>query len=68
LIRLRADAPVEEYCALGTPQDCVTMIRRYVEAGASKFVMRPACLPEELDEQIELLAREVVPAVEATLV
>jgi probable F420-dependent oxidoreductase len=68
LTRLRSDAPVEDYCALGTPDDCIAMLRRYVEAGASKFVMRPACLPEELDMQIDLLAREVVPAIEGTLV
>lgn len=68
LARTRPDAALEEYCALGTPADCIATLRRYIDAGASKFVMRPACLPEELDEQIEILAREVVPAVEATLV
>jgi len=65
LLRRRPDVPLEEYCALGTPDDCVAMIRRYVDAGASKFVLRPACDPQDLDAQIEILAREVVPAVEA---
>jgi alkanesulfonate monooxygenase SsuD/methylene tetrahydromethanopterin reductase-like flavin-dependent oxidoreductase (luciferase family) len=66
LTRLRPDAPLEDYCALGSPDDCIAVIRRYIEAGASKFVMRPACHPHEIDRQIELLAREVLPAVEAT--
>jgi probable F420-dependent oxidoreductase len=65
MLRRRPDAAVEEYCALGTPDDCIAMVRRYIDAGASKFVMRPACAPEEVDAQIETLAREVVPAVEA---
>lgn len=68
LTRSRTDAPIEDYSALGTPQDCITTIRRYIDAGASKFVMRPACLPEEIETQLRVLAHEVVPAVEATLV
>jgi probable F420-dependent oxidoreductase len=68
LTRIRNDADIEEYSALGTPDDCIEMIQRYISAGASKFVMRPACSATELDRQIELLAREVVPAIEATRV
>jgi probable F420-dependent oxidoreductase len=68
LTRPRPDVPVEEYCALGQPSDCIAKIRRYIDAGASKFVMRPACRPEELDAQMATLAREVVPAIEGTLV
>jgi len=68
LTRFRSDVPVEEFCALGRPSDCIAQLRRYIDAGTSKFVMRPACRPEELDGQLELLAREVVPAVEGTLV
>jgi probable F420-dependent oxidoreductase len=66
--RLRNDVDIEEYSALGTPDDCVAMVRRYIRAGASKFVMRPACAPDEIDEQIEVLAHEVVPAVETARV
>ncbi len=68
LVRRRPDVQPGEYCALGTPDDCIAMIRRYIDAGASKFVMRPACTPEEIDAQIEVLAREVVPDIEATRV
>jgi probable F420-dependent oxidoreductase len=68
LVRRRPDAQPDEYCALGTPDDCIAMIRRYIDAGASKFVMRPACTPEEIDAQIDILARNVVPDIEATRV
>lgn len=64
LARFRPDVPPEQYCAFGPADECVAMIRRFIDAGASKFVLRPACPPQELDEQIELLARRIVPAVE----
>lgn len=62
--RARPDVPAESYSALGTPSDCVAMIEQYVAAGVSKFVLRPSCRPEELNEQIEVLAKEIAPAVE----
>ena len=68
LTRLRVDAPLEEYCALGTADDCVRTIRNYIEAGASKFIMRPACRAEEIDEQIGILAEAIVQAVEGARV
>jgi probable F420-dependent oxidoreductase len=63
--RPRAGLALTEYSALGTPNDCIRMVRRYIDAGASKFVMRPLCGADELDEQLEILAREVVPDIEA---
>jgi probable F420-dependent oxidoreductase len=63
--RPRPGLALTEYSALGSPDACIGMVRRYIEAGASKFVMRPMVGPEELDEQLEILAREVVPEVEA---
>ena len=64
LARFRPDVPPEDYCAFGSVDECIAVIRRFIDAGASKFVMRPTCPPEELDEQLEVLAREVAPAVE----
>lgn len=68
LVRPRPDVDLGDYYALGTPDDCIEMVRRYIDAGASKFVMRPVCGPDEIDAQLELLAREVVPDIEATRV
>lgn len=65
MVRRRADAPVEEYSAFGTPDDCIRMIRRYIDAGAAKFVLRPVCRPDEMFEQLELLGREVAAPVHA---
>ncbi|HEY7294973.1 MAG TPA: LLM class flavin-dependent oxidoreductase, partial [Dehalococcoidia bacterium] len=59
LRRFRPDVATEELSAFGTPDDCARRIATYLEAGASKFVLRPACPPERLHEQLELLAREV---------
>ncbi len=63
--RLRPDVPVEQYTAIGTARDCAGLMERYVEAGASKFVLRSVCPPEEMFTQLELLAEGVVERVEA---
>ena len=36
-------------------------IRDFLDAGASKFVVRPMCPPQEAIEQFELFGREIVP-------
>jgi probable F420-dependent oxidoreductase len=56
LLRRRADVPPEEFAALGTLDDCVSAIRRYVAAGASKFVLRPAGPTAALLDQLDALA------------
>ena len=66
MLRLRPDAPPTGYTAIGSPEDCRALVRRYVDAGASKFVMRPVCPPAELQEQLDLLAAEVLPAFHRT--
>lgn len=64
LARLRPDLPVSEYAAIGTGRDVAGLLERFVEAGASKFVLRPVGAPEETEPQLELLAREVSPRIE----
>lgn len=64
-IRRRPDANVEEYCALGTPEDCTSLIERYIAVGASKFVLRPVCPPEEMFDQLERIGREVIAPMQA---
>jgi len=56
LLRSRSDQPPVALAALGTLADCIEAIERRVQAGASKFVLRPACPPELLEEQLEALA------------
>ena len=56
LLRRRTDVPADEFAALGTLDDCLAKIQQYVEAGASKFVLRPAGPPEAVFEQLDALA------------
>jgi probable F420-dependent oxidoreductase len=63
-IRRRQDIVPEEYSTLGTVERVIERLREYVDAGASKFVMRPFGPKESLREQVEILAKEVVPALQ----
>jgi probable F420-dependent oxidoreductase len=62
MLRLRPDASPVNYAAVGSAAHCRDLIRRFIDAGASKFVMRPLCPPAETDEQLDRLAEEVLPA------
>jgi alkanesulfonate monooxygenase SsuD/methylene tetrahydromethanopterin reductase-like flavin-dependent oxidoreductase (luciferase family) len=62
MLRLRPDVSPADYAAVGTAAQCRALIGRFIEAGASKFVLRPVCPPEEVDEQLDRLAHEVLPA------
>ena len=64
LRRSRADLPAAATCALGTPEQVLARVEEYVAAGATKFVLRPACPPELWDQQVERLAREVIAPVQ----
>ncbi|PKB73437.1 MAG: hypothetical protein BZY75_01785 [SAR202 cluster bacterium Io17-Chloro-G7] len=59
--RHRPDAYFTEYSALGPAEAIAETIQRYVEAGASKFVMRPLCPAEETMEQLYILGSDVLP-------
>ena len=39
-----------------------SLIDRFIDAGVTKFAVRPACPPELMLDQLEILGREVVPA------
>ena len=57
----RPDLPQGDYAALDAPEPIRALLERYIEAGASKFVLRPACSPERLFQQVDLLAQEIIP-------
>ena len=61
LLRRRTDATADQFSAFGTVDDMVEMMERYIEAGATKFVARPACPPQMMMSQMEQLATEVIP-------
>ena len=60
LPRRRDDVALEDYTAMGTPAQVIAKLREYVDAGVTKFVLRPPGPPDEWMRQAELLAREVI--------
>jgi probable F420-dependent oxidoreductase len=59
-IRPRADLPIREFTAFGTPDRVRARIQEYIGAGASKFIMRPCGPFDGWREQVGILAREVI--------
>lgn len=59
--RKRADVPAERLDGLGTVADVTALLDEFVEAGATKFVLRAACPPEMMGEQLRVLVDEVMP-------
>lgn len=59
--RVREDAHFTEYSALGTARQVRETINRYLDAGASKFVVRPLCAPEESLGQLRAFGEQVLP-------
>ncbi len=58
--RTRPDlASIDQLGAFGTADDILARIGEYVEAGLSKFVLRPLCTEEESSEQLKALAVHV---------
>jgi len=60
LARRRVDVGLESYTALGTPEMIQETLNEYVEAGISKFVLRPPAPPGAWEAQAERLAKEVI--------
>jgi len=63
-IHRRQDISPTEYSALGTPGQLRLKLKELVNAGATKFVMRPYGPEETHAEQVRLLAEEVIPALQ----
>ncbi len=60
----RKDIPVSDYAALGTPDDVRRKLQNYIAVGATKFVMRPLGPKEAIPRQVEMLAKEIIPALQ----
>jgi len=55
-----------DHLAVGDAQDIIRRIREYVDAGISKFILRPiGATDDDLINQTRLLAEEVIPEVES---
>ena len=59
--RHRPDAHFTEFTAVGPVEKVAEMIQSYVDAGGSKFVVRPLCPAEESMEQLDMLGEDLLP-------
>ena len=60
LARRREDVGLEAYTALGTPDMIQETLNEYLEAGITKFVLRPPGSSDVWSAQAERLAKEVI--------
>jgi probable F420-dependent oxidoreductase len=60
LLRRRTDVSPEALNLLGTADQIISRMREYVDAGATKFVLNLACPPDQVFDQLEMLAEAVV--------
>jgi len=51
-----------KYALAGTPEACRERLAQYIEAGARLVMLSSACPDEHLEENIRLIAEEIVPA------
>ena len=61
MLRRREDTHWREFSSFGKPEAVAALIDEYIDAGAQKFVMRPACPPEMMQEQLEILGQAIIP-------
>jgi len=47
--------------AFGPPDTLIKLLNEYIEAGATKFALRPACPPEMTYQQMELMGEHIIP-------
>ena len=59
-LRPRPELSPFDFTALGRPEQVRHRIEQYIQAGATKFVMRPCGSFEQWHEQIDMLASEVI--------
>ncbi len=60
LLRRRTDVSLDALNLLGTVDHIQARVREYIDAGATKFVVNPACPPDEVVQQVELLTEALV--------
>ena len=60
----REPRPIENGCyAIGTADDCIESIQRYIEIGMTHFVISAKCPTEQLEEMYQAFAEKVLPQV-----
>ena len=60
----RDPRPIDGGCyAIGTVDDCIESIRRYIDIGLTHIIITAKCPAEQLEEMYEAFAKEVLPQV-----
>jgi probable F420-dependent oxidoreductase len=54
---------IDKYLVVGDPAHCVERILEYVDAGARRIILANACPSRYVEENVAMLARDVVPVV-----
>jgi probable F420-dependent oxidoreductase len=54
------EATLAECVAFGPPEAIAAKLEQYVGGGGSKFILRPLCPPEQMLEQLAIVAEEVI--------
>ncbi len=62
MLRRRTDVDYDGFSAFGSADRVRSLIDAYIDAGATKFVARPACPPEMMTAQLDALGADVLPA------
>ena len=57
----RQDVNIENLHAFGPPDVLINMIEEHIDAGITKFTLRPSCPPEMNYEQMKILGHEIIP-------
>ena len=52
---------VRKYCLLGTIENCIEQLQRYIDAGARHIIFSISCPPEDRERHIEAIAKELIP-------
>ena len=59
---LRVDPEkIAQRSLIGSAQECVEQIERFVEVGCDKFVLRPICPPAQIASQLEHYGQDILP-------
>lgn len=56
---------VDRYCAFGTPEQCMEKIQAFIDAGMTNLAFNFTCTAEQMPEQIEQCASELLPLLRA---
>ena len=57
---------IGKYTLTGTPENCVARLREYQAAGATTVVLASICPPEYQTQNLQLIAKSVLPALRTT--